>query len=81
MKFGVSKILPNSISKWLSPRVDGITRRRRHDELESEEDDDASPSQRTTQIRPGSNHQTVGISAPPPSKKQRTYTVNIVGFR
>lgn len=82
MKFGVSKILPNSISKiskWLSPKVDGNSRRRRHDEIDSEDDGDSSPSQPLPiQQRTGGNYQLGGLSVPPPSKKQRTFTVRIL---
>lgn len=83
MKFGVSKILPNSISKiskWLSPKVDGNSRRRRHDEIDSEDEADSPPSQQTLPIqqRTGGNHQMGGVSVPPPSKKQRTFTVCIL---
>lgn len=78
MKFGVSKILPNSLSKWLSPKVDASTaRRRRHEEIDSDEDGgtrDGSPSANVTDSRYQTTPQ---LAAPPPNKKKKTFTVSL----
>ncbi|XP_055303335.1 nuclear pore complex protein Nup153-like [Sitodiplosis mosellana] len=75
MKFGVSKILPNSLSKWLSPKVDATTaRRRRYNEIDSDEDGgtrDGSPSVTVTDSRYQTTPQ---LAAPPPNKKKKTFT-------
>lgn len=78
MKVGVSKILPNSLSKWLSPKVDANNaRRRRHDEIDSDDD----PANRTSSpLASGSNvryQSTPESTAPPPNKKKKTFTVSI----
>lgn len=82
MKFGVSKILPNSLTKWLSPKVDGNNgRRRRHEEIDSDE----SYTMATTSSAPhpiiGSrinnrNYYDAAQSMVPPTKKQRTTSVS-----
>lgn len=82
MKFGVSKILPNSLSKWLSPKVDKNNgRRRRHEEIES---DDSDVGQNTSTV-----HNTLNESRNnclnyqnaqklvPPTKRQRTTLVSL----
>lgn len=82
MKFGVSKILPNSLSKWLSPKVDGNNgRRRRHEEIESDESDTSRgisllTAQQTAVLRQNDIHST----QVPPSKKQRTILVKTKQF-
>lgn len=85
MKFGVSKILPNSLSKWLSPKVDGNNgRRRRHEEIESDDSDtsrNASPIISTAQNpllmnrRNNINYHNAPQSMVPPTKKQKTTSV------
>lgn len=82
MKFGVSKILPNSLSKWLSPKVEGNNgRRRRHEEIESDESDlsrgiSLLRAQQSALMRQNDIHST----QVPPSKKQRTITVRTERF-
>lgn len=78
MKFGVSKILPNSLSKWLSPKVDGNSaRRRRHDELDS---DDEQANRNSSPLASVSNERyqvTPELAAPPPNKRKKIFTVSI----
>lgn len=82
MKFGVSKILPNSLSKWLSPKVDGNNgRRRRHEEIESDESDSSRgisllTAQESAVMRQNDLH----LTQVPPSKKQRTIPVRTKQF-
>lgn len=77
MKSRVSNILPNSLSKWLSPKVDATTaRRRRHEEMDSDEDvgaRDDSPLNAMTNSR---YQQTPQLAAPPPNKKKKTFSVS-----
>lgn len=75
MKFGVSKILPNSLSKWLSPKVDA--RRRRHEEMDSE-DESTNRNDLPLAALAGSHYQdTPQLAAPPPNKKKKIFTVRI----
>lgn len=78
MKFGVSKILPNSLSKWLSPKVDANTaRRRRHDELDSDDEQaqrNSSPIASVSDERFRGTHDLA--AAPPPNKRKKTFTVS-----
>ena len=77
MKFGVSKILPNSLSKWLSPKVDANSaRRRRHDEIDS---DDEQARQNSSPLASVSNEMyqtTPELPAPPPNKRKKIFTVS-----
>lgn len=77
MKFGVSKILPNSLSKWLSPKVDATSaRRRRHDEIDS---DDENANRTISPLASASDERyqaTPQLGAPPPNKKKKTFTVS-----
>lgn len=79
MKFGVSKILPNSLSKWLSPKVDANSaRRRRHDELDS---DDEQTNRNSSPLASVSNDRyqlTPELTQPPPNKRKRTFTVSTI---
>lgn len=79
MKFGVSKILPNSLSKWLSPKVDANTaRRRRHDEMDSDDDHanrTSSPLASVSDERHRGNPDLA--AAPPPNKRKKTFAVSI----
>lgn len=77
MKVGVSKILPNSLSKWLSPKVDAsIARRRRHDEIDSD-DETANRNESPLAIATDSRYQTTPqLGAPPPNKKKKIFTVS-----
>lgn len=73
MKFGVS-LLQNSFSKWLSPKVEGIGRRRRHEEMDS--DDESINRNISPVVATGSTYQTTPqLAAPPPNKKKKTFTV------
>lgn len=77
MKVGVSRILP-SISNWLSPKVDVTNaRRRRHEEIDSDDDAGAVrgnfPATTATDIRYQTTPQ---MSAPPPNKKKKTFSVS-----
>lgn len=79
MKVGVSRILPKSFSKWLSPKVDVTNaRRRRHEEMDSDEDGavrvDGSPAATLSDIRYQTTPQ---LAAPPPNKKKKTFTVSL----
>lgn len=82
MKCSVSKMLPNSFSKWFSPKMDlNNSRRRRHDELDSEDDDterNRSPivvSHSSTQIESRNNNDLVRMATAPPNKKLKLNTV------
>lgn len=77
MKFGVSKILPNSLSKWLSPKVDATTaRRRRHEEIDSDEDAPATDGSPLASVAGNRYQTTPQLAAPPPNKKKKTFTVS-----
>lgn len=80
MKNSVSKILPTSLSKWLSPKVDANSgRRRRHEELESDDDEVNRNASSATATTVGSRYNAyTSQSTAPPSKKQKTFSVNIV---
>lgn len=79
MKFGVSKILPNSLSKWLSPKVDmSNARRRRHEEMDSE-DEIPNRNELLLGAPVSSQYQTTPqLAAPPPNKKKKTFTVSFI---
>lgn len=77
MKFGVSKIFPNSLSKWLSPKVDETTaRRRRHEEIDSDEDGGARDDSTSANVTDSRYQTTPQLAAPPPNKKKKTFTVS-----
>lgn len=77
MKFGVSKILPNSLSKWLSPKVDANTaRRRRHDELDSDDEQAQRNSSPIASVSDERYRGTLDSAAPPPNKRKKTFTVS-----
>lgn len=80
MKFGVSKLLQNSLSKWLSPKVEvGTGRRRRHEEIDSDDEPiNQNTSPATTVALDSRYQQTPQLAAPPPNKKKKTFTVRIV---
>lgn len=79
MKFGVSKILPNSLSKWLSPKVDTNNRRRPYSEIESDEDASPSiPSQLLSQANSPNSQTATQSSIAPPSKRQKIFTVSLL---
>lgn len=78
MKFGVSKILPNSLSKWLSPKVDATTaRRRRHDEIDSDDENANRTSSPLVSTLDERYQATPQLGAPPPNKKKKTFTVSV----
>lgn len=90
MKCSVSKMLPNSISKWLSPKVDAQnSRRRRHDDLDSEEEDTEQnrslafgnvPSSLVSRSNNFAQGSAVTVAAAPPTKRQRIFTVSFPVF-
>lgn len=78
MKFGVSKILPNSLSKWLSPKVDvSSARRRRHEEMDSDDENANRNSSPLASVSDERYQTTPQLGAPPPNKKKKTFTVSI----
>lgn len=83
-------MLPNSISKWLSPKVDAQNnRRRRHDELDSEEEETEQNRSTafgniSTPLVSRNNNYAQGaastVTAAPPNKRQRIFTVSSAPF-
>lgn len=77
MKCSVSKILPTTISKWLSPNVDTQNnRRRRYDELDSEEDDTYRNQPTAHGNVPVLQRAATTGAIAPPTKRQRIITVS-----
>lgn len=86
VKCSVSKMLPSSISKWLSPKVDvqNNNRRRRRDEVDSDDDEtERNPSLTRANRLPSFLSRTNTDSAPtpvataPPTKRPRIFEVRI----
>lgn len=76
VKTHVSKILPSSLSKWLSPKLDTSTnRRRRRNELESDDEDNSlttTPlSEATASLRTHNNNDASIVNSSPPYKRKK----------
>lgn len=85
MKRRVSQILPDTFSKWLSPKTDlNNSRRRRYEEIESEIDNtmldrnnSLSSPLTSTLLESRNNNSITGLmSNTPPNKKQKLYSVS-----
>lgn len=81
MRTHVSKILPNSLSKWLSPKTEANnSRRRRREELDTDDEDNnganLQPSGTTsTHNRVNNTVDSVAINSSPPNKRKKLLSV------